>query len=267
LTIKTENLRHTYRGGVQALNGITLTIGDAECVLLLGQNGAGKSTFLKHLNGILKPTSGEVLIGQTNTKVHDLAYLAQFVALSFQNPDDQIFSSTVLEEVTFGPRNIGKEHSSGLANDALRMLGLEEEASSHPYDLHPTKRKLLSIASAIAMDTPIIAFDEPSAGFDLRQRRLLGEAIANLKERKKTIILVSHDLDYSIGYSDTLVLMDRGRVTFHGSRLELFSRPDLRSLLRASGLGPPVLWRMSGLLGFSGPASTIEEFSERLNEL
>jgi energy-coupling factor transporter ATP-binding protein EcfA2 len=266
LTIKTENLHHTYRGGVQALNGITLTIGEGECVLLLGQNGAGKSTFLKHLNGILKPTSGDVLIGETNTKVHDLAYLAQFVALSFQNPDDQIFSSTVLEEVTFGPRNLGKEHSSDLANNALRMLSLEVEASSHPYDLHPTKRKLLSIASAIAMDTPIIAFDEPTAGFDLRQRRLFGEAIANLKERKKTVILVSHDLDYSIGYSDTVALMDRGRVTFHGSRLELFSRPDLRRLLRASGLGSPVLWRMSGLLGFSAPASTIEEFGERLRE-
>jgi energy-coupling factor transporter ATP-binding protein EcfA2 len=266
LTIKTENLHHTYRGGVQALNGITLTIEDGECVLLLGQNGAGKSTFLKHLNGILKPTSGEVLIGGTNTKTHDLAYLAQFVALSFQNPDDQIFSSTVLDEATFGPRNLEKEHSSDLAHNALQMLGLEEEASSHPYDLHPTKRKLLSIASAIAMDTPIIAFDEPTAGFDMRQRRLYGEAIAHLKERKKTIILVSHDLDYSIGYSDMVVLMDRGRVTFHGSRLELFSRADFRRLLRASGLGPPVLWRMSGLLGFSAPASTIEEFGEHLSE-
>jgi energy-coupling factor transporter ATP-binding protein EcfA2 len=266
LTIKTADLHHTYKGGVQALKGITLTIGGGECILLLGQNGAGKSTFLKHLNGILKPTSGEVLIGETNTKTHDLAYLAQFVALSFQNPDDQIFSSTVLDEVTFGPRNLGKQHSSDLANSALRMLNLDKEATSHPYDLHPTKRKLLSIASAIAMDTPIIAFDEPTAGFDLRQRRLFGEAIANLKERKKTIILVSHDLDYSIGYSDTVVLMDRGRISFHGSRLELFSHPDLRRLLRASGLGPPVLWRMSGLLGFSASASTIEEFSERLRE-
>jgi energy-coupling factor transport system ATP-binding protein len=266
LTIKTENLHYTYRGGVQALNGITLRIEDGECVLLLGQNGAGKSTFLKHLNGILKPTSGEVLIGETNTKTQNLASLAHFVALSFQNPDDQIFSSTVLEEVTFGPRNLGKEHSSDLANDALRMLRLELEASSHPYDLHLTKRKLLSMASAIAMDTPIIAFDEPTAGFDLRQRQLFGETMVNLKERKKTIILVSHDLDYSIGYSDKVILMDRGRVTFHGSRLELFSRPDLRRLLRASGLGPPVLWRMSSLFGFSAPASSIEEFSERLGE-
>jgi energy-coupling factor transporter ATP-binding protein EcfA2 len=267
MTIRTENLHHTYGNGVHALRGITLSIRGGECVLLLGQNGAGKSTFLKHLNGILKPSSGEVFIGETDTKAHDLAYLARFVAMSFQNPDDQIFSSTVLDEVTFGPRNLGKEHPSDLASNALRMLSLEEEANSHPYDLHPAKRKLLSIASAIAMDTPIIAFDEPTAGFDLRQRRLFGEAIANLKQRRKTIILVSHDLDYSIGFSDTIVLMDRGRATFCGTKLELSSRPDLRTLLRTSGLGPPVLWRMSGLLRFSRPASSIEEFRERLNEI
>jgi energy-coupling factor transporter ATP-binding protein EcfA2 len=267
MTIRIENLHHTYGNRVHALRGITLTIGEGECVLLLGQNGAGKSTFLKHLNGILKPSSGEVFIGETNTKTHDLAYLARFVAMSFQNPDDQIFSSTVLDETIFGPRNLRKEHSSELASKALRMLGLEDEKSSHPYDLHPTKRKLLSIASAIAMDTPIIAFDEPTAGFDLRQRRLFGEAIVNLKERKKTIFVVSHDLDYSIGFSDTIVLMDRGRVIFRGDRLQLFSRPDLRRLLKASGLGLPVLWRMSRSFGFGSPASSVEEFGERLNEL
>jgi energy-coupling factor transport system ATP-binding protein len=114
------------------------------------------------------------------------------------------------------------------------------------------------------MDTPIIAFDEPTAGFDVRQRELFGAAIEFLKGKKKTILLVSHDLDHSIEYVDTVVLLDRGRVTFHGGKLELLARPDLRRLLRSSGLGPPVLWRMSRSLGFYTPASSIAEFGQLL---
>ena len=266
MNIQISNLHHIYTGGIHALKGITLTIRGGECVLLLGQNGAGKSTLLKHLNGILKPTSGDVVIGETNTKFHDIAHLAQFVALSFQNPDDQISSKSVFEEATFGPRNLGKENHEDLARDALRMFGLEEIADTHPYDLHPSKRKLLTLASAIAMDTPVVAFDEPTAGFDLTQRSLFGEALQKLKERRKTVILVSHDLDYSLQYCDLVILMDRGRVTFHGGKVDLLSRPDLRELLRASGLGPPILWRMSRVVGLRTVPSSVEEFSRLLNE-
>jgi energy-coupling factor transporter ATP-binding protein EcfA2 len=264
LNIAIRDLHHVYTGGVHALKGITLTIGEGECVLLLGQNGAGKSTLLKHLNGILKPSSGDVLIGETNTRFHDIACLAQFVALSFQNPDDQISSTTVFEEAIFGPRNLGKENREDLANEALRMFHLDQVAHAHPYDLHPSKRKLLTIASAIAMDTPVLAFDEPTAGFDLIQKHLFGEALRNLKKRDKTVILVSHDLDYAIEYCDSVILMDRGRATFHGSKVNLLSRPDLREVLRASGLGLPILWRMARALHFEATPSTTEQFADLL---
>jgi energy-coupling factor transporter ATP-binding protein EcfA2 len=262
LTIR--NLHHVYRGDIHALKGISLIIAGGKCVLLLGQNGAGKSTLLKHLNGILKPTSGEVLLGETSTNLHDVAFLAQFVALSFQNPDDQISSKSVVEEAMFGPRNLGKQNPEYLAREALRMFSLEGDANSHPYDLHPSKRKLLTIASAIAMDTPVVAFDEPTAGFDATQRRLFGEALERLKERKKTVILVSHDLDYSLQYCDSVILMDRGRVTFYGDKFDLLSRSDLRKLLRASGLGPPMLWRMARALRFETTPTTAEQFADLL---
>jgi energy-coupling factor transporter ATP-binding protein EcfA2 len=266
LNIAIRDLHHVYTGGVHALQGITFTIVEGECVLLLGQNGAGKSTLLKHLNGILKPSSGDVLIGETNTRYHDIAYLAQFVALSFQNPDDQISSTTVFEEAMFGPRNLGKENHEDLANEALRMFHLDQVAHAHPYDLHPSKRKLLTMASAIAMGTPVLAFDEPTAGFDLIQKHLFGEVLQNLKKRKKTVILVSHDLDYAIEYCDSVILMDHGRVSFHGSRVDLLSQPDLRGLLRASGLGLPILWRMSRCAGLGTVPSSVEEFARLLND-
>jgi energy-coupling factor transporter ATP-binding protein EcfA2 len=264
MDIIVQDLHHIFGGGVHALKGISLAIRGGESVLLLGQNGAGKTTLLKHLNGILKPTSGEVLLGETSTKLHDVAFLAQFVALSFQNPDDQIASMSVIEEALFGPRNLGRHDPMHLASDALTMFGLEGVADSHPYDLHPSKRKLLTIASATAMDTPIVAFDEPTAGFDLAQRRLFGEALERLKERGKTVILVSHDLDYSLQYCDSVILMDRGRVTFHGDKADLLSRPDLRELLRASGLGLPILCRMARALRLGAMPMTPEHFANLL---
>ncbi|MGA9364582.1 MAG: ABC transporter ATP-binding protein [Bacteroidota bacterium] len=261
-----QDLHHVYSGGIHALKGISLTIAGGKCVLLLGQNGAGKSTLLKHLNGILKPTSGEVLVGETSTRLHDVAFLAQFVALSFQNPDDQISSTSVVEEAMFGPRNLGKQNPEYLAREALRMFSLEEDASTHPYDLHPSKRKLLTIASAIAMDTPVVAFDEPTAGFDVTQRRLFGKALERLKERGKTVILVSHDLDYSLQYSDSVILMDHGSVTFHGGKADLLSRLELRTLLRTSGLGLPILCRMSKAVGLRTTPSSVEEFAHLLDD-
>ncbi len=109
MTIRIKNLHHVYSGVLEALRGINLTIPTGETVLLMGHNGAGKSTLLKHLNGILKPTRGDVFIGETNTRDHDVADLARYVALSFQNPDDQIFARTVFEEAAFGPKNLQKE--------------------------------------------------------------------------------------------------------------------------------------------------------------
>lgn len=166
----------------------------------------------------------------------------------------------------FGPKNLRKENHADLAKDALRMFSLDEVAHAHPYDLHPSKRKLLTIASAIAMDTPVLAFDEPTAGFDLIQKHVFGGVLQNLKKRGKTVILVSHDLDYAIEYCDSVILMDRGRVTFHGSKVDLLSRPDLRGLLRTSGLGLPILWRMSRAVGLRAAPSNVEEFSRLLKE-
>jgi len=264
VTIYVQDVHYVYPGTVEALRGVNLTVDSGEMLLLMGHNGAGKSTLLKHLNGILKPTRGDVFVGQTNTRDHNVAQLAHYVALSFQNPDDQIFSRTVIEEVAFGPNNLKKENSDELAQEALYLLGLQDIASSHPYDLHPSKRKLLAVASTIAMDTPILAFDEPSAGLDMRQRRTMKKALLSLKEKKRTVIIVSHDIDHFLQLCDSIAMMAGGEIVFHGTKEELGSRPDLRQLMRTSGLSTPIAWRLSRAAGLQKPATSAEEFAAQL---
>lgn len=264
MRITTRNLSYVYPDGTEALRGIDLSVEEGESVLLLGHNGAGKSTLLKHLNGILKPTSGDIFIGEKNTKEFEVFDLVHSVALSFQNPDDQIFSSTVFDETAFGPRNLGKENFTELTQESLQLLGLGGLEAFHPYDLHPSKRKLLTIASAIAMDTPALAFDEPTAGFDVRQKKTFWKTFEILKARNKTVLVVSHDIDYFLELCDSIIILDRGAVSYHGRRSDLAAHADLRSLLRKSGLSVPILWRMSHALSISSAPSSIEEFSHLL---
>ena len=264
LTITIKNLSHVYPGGIEALKDVDLTIEPGECVLLYGHNGAGKTTLLKHLNGILKPTSGDVLLGERNTREYDTFELAHYVALSFQNPDEQIFSTTVIDEVAYGPKNLGKSNFLELVKEELQSFDLTEVAAYHPYDLHPAKRKLLTLASATAMDTPILAFDEPTAGFDMRQKRLLRQVFDKLKRRKKTVVIASHDIDYFMGICDSIILMKEGQVHLHDRKVGFASRPDKLKILRKSGLAPPILWRMSRALGLEKVASSVDEFARLL---
>ena len=266
MKITIRDLHFSYSGAVEALRGINLTIDEGASVLMLGHNGAGKSTLLKNLNGILKPTRGEVYLDEINTKSCDVSALAQYVALSFQNPDDQIFSSTVLEEVSFGPRNLSKTNAADLARESLELFRLTDFAAAHPYDLHASKRKMLSLASTVAMDTPIIAFDEPTAGLDLGQRETFARALAELREKKKTIILVTHDIDFGIEFSDSILLLDRAEVVYYGAKVDFAEREDERKLLKKCGVGPPILWRMSRTLGQERVPSSLREFSQLLGE-
>ena len=261
MRIEAKGLSYTYPDGTAALRGIDLQVQSGETVLILGHNGAGKSTFVKHLNGILKPTGGDVFVGEVNTKQHEVSELVHSVALSFQNPDDQIFSNTVFEEVEFGPRNLGKTNFTALAKDALRLLHLDDDAPAHPYDLHASRRKMLTIASAVAMDTPIVVFDEPTVGFDVRQKKIFASLVETLKERKKTILIISHDVDYFFQMCESIVVIHSGIIEFSGNKSALAKRKDHRALLRRSGLPTPTLWRMSRAFGLATLPSSTEEFA------
>ncbi len=155
MKISVEDVYFSYPSGVEALRGVSLTVEAGEAVAILGENGAGKSTLAKHLNGLLRPSAGRVLIGDWDTRDHTTAQMAHRVGYVFQNPDDQLFERLVRKEVAFGPRNLGYSDAEveQFVAQALTQVGLEAEADTHPYDLPLAQRKLLALAAVLAMQS------------------------------------------------------------------------------------------------------------------
>ena len=248
MKIEIKDLHHTYPAGVKALNGISLTIETGEQVAIVGQNGAGKTTLVKHLNGLLQPTSGSVLIGDWDTTAHQVAKLASRVGYVFQNPDEQLFTKTVHQEVSFGPKNLGYESDKveSLVEDALEMTELTNQKETNPYDLSPTWRKMVALASIIAMDTPIIIFDEPTTGQDAANIARMAEAIATLRKRGKTIITITHDIDFCAENFEHVIALSQGKVLLDGPVNEVLGQEEI---LAQTYVDPPQLTRLGLRLG------------------
>lgn len=265
MDIRVEDLVYTYPSGVQALNGISLRIASGESVAIVGQNGAGKTTLVKHFNGLLKPDSGEVRVGDWDTRAHSTARLASRVGYVFQNPDDQLFQSKVLAEVTFGPRNLGFEPDrvSALADQALKMVGLEAVAGQHPYDLSPGERKRVALAAVLSMDTPIIVLDEPTTGQDFTGLQRVGEIVEGLKERGKTILTITHDIDFCAEHFSRVIVMAEGRILLDGDSRMVLAQENT---LAETYVDPPQLVRLAKQLGFKQVPLTVKEFVENHKE-
>ncbi|HEY4613561.1 MAG TPA: ABC transporter ATP-binding protein [Bacteroidota bacterium] len=210
--LKLENVSFTYKDGTHALRRMSFEAQAGEFLLILGHNGAGKSTFLRLLNGILKPTDGRLTVGGLDTMAHSPARLAKEVAVTFQNPRDQIFASTVEREIAFGPTILQRLHATELTIAALQQFGFTAERASHPYDLPPSRQKLLSIASAVAMDSAVLAFDEPSAGLSVPERQMLTKTFSDLR-RNRLLLVVSHDLDLFLPLATRVFIFQNGTLT------------------------------------------------------
>ncbi|MCC7187526.1 MAG: ABC transporter ATP-binding protein, partial [Anaerolineales bacterium] len=212
MNIEIHNLTFSYPTGVQALRGLSLTIQSGEQVAIVGQNGAGKTTLVKHLNGLLQPTSGSVKIGDWDTREHSVAKMARRVGYVFQNPDEQLFSKNVGIEVAFGPKNLGMsgEQVQRRVKEALAMVELSDKTETNPYDLSATWRKMVALASVIAMDTDIVIFDEPTTGQDAANIARIANVIKILRERGKTIITITHDIDFCAENFERVIAMSQG---------------------------------------------------------
>ena len=217
-------LSFEYTAGKKALENISLTVQKGEQVALLGQNGSGKTTLVKQLNGLLRPTTGQVEILGTPATQKTVAQLSHMVALQFQNPDNQICKSTVWEEVAFGGRNLhySEEKVQACTESALAMLNLHSQAHKNPYDLSFSERKRLSIASVLAMDTEILILDEPTAGLDAGEQALLVAALKELSRKGKTTILISHDMDFVAENADRIIFLNAGEKQFDGTVQDFF---------------------------------------------
>ncbi|MFN5762854.1 MAG: energy-coupling factor ABC transporter ATP-binding protein [Pseudanabaena sp.] len=216
--ISIENLSYCYPDGIQALKGINLQIAATERVGLIGANGSGKSTLLLHLNGILMPQKGEIVVGEMVVKPCNFAVIRNFVGLVFQNPDDQLFMPTVWEDVAFGLMNQGlrgDELKTRVA-EALVAVGLDvakyRERLSH--NLSGGEKKRVAIAGVLAMQPQVLVFDEPSAQLDPRSRRQLIQLLHTLPE---TQLIATHDLDLVLELCDRTVVLSEGKSVYDGA--------------------------------------------------
>ncbi len=259
MKIEIKDLRFTYPTGLEALKGISLTIDSGEQVAIVGQNGAGKTTLVRHFNGLLQPASGSVLIGGWDVKKYSVAKLASRVGYVFQNPDEQLFSRDVLTEVSFGPKNLGyaKEKNDQLVKRALTLTELNEKTETNPYDLSPTWRKMVALASIIAMDTPIVIFDEPTTGQDAANVARIANVIAELKREGKTVITITHDIDFCAENFDRVIALSKGQALLDGPAREIFGQEEI---LAQTYVDPPQLTRLGKRLGLKETVRNQEEF-------
>jgi energy-coupling factor transport system ATP-binding protein len=248
MIIRVENVHFTYPMGTEALRGISLQVNPGEQVAIVGQNGSGKTTLVKHLNGLLQPTRGDVWIGDWNTRQVTTSKLAARIGYVFQNPDEQLFCRTVKEEVSFGPRNLGypQDQVDRLVDWALEITELHNQGETNPYDLMTTWRKMTALASVLAMDTPIIVLDEPTTGQDYSSIERMARVIGELRNSGKTVIAITHDIDFCAENFNRVIAMSQGQVLLDGPAAETLSRVDQ---LAQTYVDPPQLVRLGSRLG------------------
>ena len=230
-----EGVVFRYPDGTEALRNVTLSIQRGQRVGLAGENGSGKTTLCKHLNGLLRPTIGRVLIEHDDISGSDVSQISRKVGYLFQNPDNQIFCSTVCDEVAFGLRNQGLDESiiSERVKKYLSILNIDQYASTPPLMLSLGLRRLVTIASILAMEQDLIILDEPTAWLDHDQARLAIKAIDEIALSGKTIILVTHNMKLLAKLTNRLIVLSKGHIVADGSTPEILGRADI---LEASGL-------------------------------
>lgn len=265
MNIEISDLHFTYPTGLEALRGITLKITSGEQVAIIGQNGAGKTTLVKHFNGLLQPTRGQVVIGDWNTTKYSVAKLASRVGYVFQNPDEQLFSRTVGAEVAFGPKNLGfdGEQVQARVNDALALTELTDKTETNPYDLSVTWRKMVALASIISMNTEIVIFDEPTTGQDAATVTRIANVLAELRNRGKTVITITHDIDFCAENFDRVIALSQGRVLLDGQANDVLGQ---EATLGTTYVEPPQLTRLGKRLGFHHTVRNQEEFLAALKD-
>jgi energy-coupling factor transport system ATP-binding protein len=209
--ISVRNLTHCY-GNVQALSGISLTIKKGEFVAIVGENGSGKTTIVKHFNRLLLPTNGEVIVNGKNTKDCSIAALARDVGLVFQNPDHMFFADTVREEIAYGVKNLGIENSDSIIDAALNDAGLTESAELYPRWLSRGERQRLGIACVVAMQPSVIVLDEPTTGLDGYEALLVIDILKQLQKKGHTIIIITHNRDIAEHCADRIITMEHGKI-------------------------------------------------------
>ncbi len=250
--IEVKDLHFAYEDK-EVLRDIDLTISDGEFVAIMGENGAGKTTLVKHFNGLLKPARGEVLIDGISTRKSTVAHLSRNVGLVFQNPDHQLFSETVFEEVAFSMRNLGypEETIRKRVKFILETLDLGAYAEASPFMLSGGERKRVALASVLVSDPKHIILDEPTIGQDYQQKDRLRNFIIQMNSQGRTVVIVTHDIEFVVDCKPRVILVSKGSILADNSYDSILSDREL--VEKASLVSPQIAALMSSLtnLNFS----------------
>lgn len=248
------DLHHSFSDGWDALNGVSVTIGGGEFVAVVGANGSGKTTLAKHINGLLRPTTGSVFVCGLDTRTTAVGELARHVGYVFQNPDHQIFSATVGEELGFAPRiqGVAEAEVRRRVDEELEAFGLTEYSGRPPAILSPGLRRRTAIASVLTARPRVLILDEPTVGLDARERQDVLARIAAYNQLGNTVLLISHDMTAVSRWTKRCLLLSAGFLAADGTPAEVLSG----EALVAAGMRPPALVQLAHRLSDVGIAPT-----------
>lgn len=242
--LELKDITFQYPNKFTAVENVSLSFDKGERVAIVGQNGAGKTTTVKMMNGLLKPTQGDVIIDGETTKDKTTAQISRKVGYVFQNPDDQIFHNNILNEIKFGPKILGfsDEKAEKIVDYAVELTGLKDVLEENPYNVPISTRKFITIASVIAMDTDVVILDEPTAGQDMHGIKRLQVIINELQAQNKTVITITHDMEFVIQNFERVIVMAHKNVLADDTARQVFWSFDL---LEESMLQQPAISKVA----------------------
>jgi energy-coupling factor transport system ATP-binding protein len=261
--IEVEKVHFSYPNGVEALKGISLKIKDGEFVAIMGQNGAGKTTLVKHFNGLLKPSEGTVRVDGVETTKTSVAALSRNAGFVFQNPDHQLFSETVEEEIGFALKNFEFEAEiiEKRVSWALNLLGLAQYRKTSPFLLSGGERKRVALASVLAWNPNMLILDEPTIGQDYQQKEKLRQFIVQMQAQGKTVVIVTHDVEFVAECNPRVVLIKEGNVVADGEGREILTNPEV--LAQSSIVLPQIAQVFMKLTPLGLPKNVIDVYEAK----
>ncbi|MFC1802974.1 ABC transporter ATP-binding protein [Thermoproteota archaeon] len=259
--IEAYDLYFEYTGDVRALDGVNLTINKGDYVAIMGENGAGKTTLVKHFNGLLRPKSGIVLYDGEDISNKSVAQLAQKIGLVFQNPDDQLFEETVEKEISFALHNFGMKEPliDKRVNWALNLLDISQHKKKSPFTLSGGERKRVAMASVLAWDPDVLVLDEPTIGQDYGQKERLRHFLMQFGTQGKTIVIVTHDVEFVADSQPKIVLMAGGKIRAEGTTKQIMMNTDM---LKFCSVAQPEITRLFSKLRDYGLPEDVVDVNE-----
>ena len=259
MPVEARELTHTYNADSPfestALDKVSFTINDGEFIGIIGHTGSGKSTLIQHLNGLLKPTGGTVIVNGMDLadKGTNMKEVRRTIGLVFQYPEYQLFEETVEKDIAFGPKNLGLDEKKIVARvrDAMRLVDLDyaQFANKSPFELSGGQKRRVAIAGVLAMEPDILILDEPTAGLDPYGRDYILGLVENWHKLGRTILMVSHSMDDVARFADRIFVMNHGRLEMQGTPDEVFAEEER---LRSMGLDVPAVTTLAGELSRRG---------------